>query len=329
MHHEIVSIVIDLSEKALYDADNFAFSPSGATVNRLNIVERGALVVHICSLAFGLAGLLLVVPHPEWVVQLPELGQLAFSWSMLNGSVMYMVSGAIAALCMGQRTIGWARTLIFFIAAVGLSLSAELLGTSTGFPFGDYAYLNGLGYKVAGLVPFTIPLSWFYVGFSVYLLALTMLRQSRHWLVCLEAIALGGMMLTSWDFVLDPAMTQLLVPFWEWRTPGSFFGVPLQNFGGWLFTGCTFMALSTLLWKLCGGSPVLSRENLRVPLTIYSANFGFATCMSVGGGYVSSLPLGLLFGLAPAIGMWILAGSDGIQGGNSSPKDTVTEGMIF
>ena len=297
-------------------------------MDRLNIVERGALVVHITSLAFGLAGLLLVLPHPEWVMHLPELGQLAFSWSMLNGSVMFIISGAIAALGMGRRTIGWARTLIFFLTSAGLSLSAELLGTSTGFPFGDYAYLNGLGYKVAGLVPFTIPLSWFYVGFSAYLLALTMLRQSRHWMICLEAIALGGLMLTSWDFVLDPAMTQLLVPFWEWSTPGNFFGIPLQNYGGWLLTGCTFMTLSTLPWKLCGGSPVLSRENLTVPLTIYGANFGFATCMSVGGGYISSFPLALLFGLAPAIGMWILAGADDIQETVLSKKDTLAEGMM-
>ena len=276
-------------------------------MGRLRTMEKGALMVHLGSLAFGLAGLLLVVPHPEWVIQLPAIGQLAFSWSMLNGSIIYMLSGAIAAVLMGQRTIGWTRTLLFFVTAVGLSLGAELIGTSTGFPFGDYAYLNGLGYKIAGLVPFTIPLSWFYVGFSAYLLALTMLRQSSHWLMRLEAISLGGMMLTSWDFVLDPAMTQLLVPFWEWRTPGHFFGVPLQNFGGWLLTGCLFMALSTLLWARCDGSPVLKREELAMPLVIYAANFGFAACMSLGGGYIAPLPLGLMFGLAPALGMWMLA----------------------
>ncbi|MEL7083585.1 MAG: carotenoid biosynthesis protein [Cyanobacteria bacterium P01_A01_bin.3] len=279
-------------------------------MDRLNRLEKGAFAVHLGSLAFGLAGLLLVVPHPEWVMQLPTIGQLAFSWSMLNGSVVYMVSGAIAAVLMGQRTIGWTRTLLFFIVAVGLSLSAELLGTSTGFPFGDYAYLNGLGYKIAGLVPFTIPLSWFYIGFSSYLLALTVLRQSRHWLMRMEAIALGSMMLTAWDFVLDPAMTQLLVPFWEWLTPGNFFGVPLQNFGGWLLTGCLIMALSTLLWSRWGDTPILDRTELAMPLALYAANFGFAACMSVGGGYVAPLPLGLMFGLAPAMGMWMLAGSE-------------------
>ncbi|MGK7911064.1 MAG: carotenoid biosynthesis protein [Synechococcus sp.] len=279
-------------------------------MNRLNRLEKGVFAVHLVSLVFGLAGLLLVVPHPEWVMQLPTIGQLAFSWSMLNGSVVYMVSGAIAAVLMGQRTIGWTRTLLFFIVAIGLSLSAELLGTSTGFPFGDYAYLNGLGYKIAGLVPFTIPLSWFYVGFSSYLLALTMLRQSRHWLMQMEAIALGSMMLTAWDFVLDPAMTQLLVPFWEWLTPGNFFGVPLQNFGGWLLTGCLIMALSTLLWTRWGTTPILNRAELAMPLALYTANFGFAACMSAGSGYVAPLPLGLMFGLAPAMGMWVLAGSE-------------------
>ena len=57
------------------------------------------------------------------------------------------------------------------LPSVLISLTSELLGTSTGFPFGHYSYLSGLGYKIAGLVPFTIPLSWFYVGCVSYLLA--------------------------------------------------------------------------------------------------------------------------------------------------------------
>ncbi|MEM9567996.1 MAG: carotenoid biosynthesis protein, partial [Cyanobacteria bacterium P01_E01_bin.34] len=149
-----------------------------------------------------------------------------------------------------------------------------------------------------------------------------MLRQSRHWLMRLEAIALGGMMLTAWDFVLDPAMTQLLVPFWEWLTPGHFFGVPLQNFGGWLLTGCLIMALSTLLWCRWSTTPILDRKELVMPLALYAANFGFAACMSFGGGYVAPLPLGLMFGLAPAIGMWMLAGADEITT-RSKPLDNL------
>jgi len=63
------------------------------------------------------------------------------------------------------------RCWCVYAASMFLSLGSELLGTSTGFPFGDYSYLSGLGYKITGLVPFTIPLSWFYMGFASYLIA--------------------------------------------------------------------------------------------------------------------------------------------------------------
>ncbi|MEO0801482.1 MAG: carotenoid biosynthesis protein [Cyanobacteria bacterium J06642_2] len=275
-------------------------------MNRWNFIERSALTLHLSSLVFGLAGLLLVVPHPEWILSLPEFGQRAFDLSMGNGSIVYMVSGAIAALFVGQRLIGWWRTLLFFVVAVGISLGGELAGTSMGIPFGEYSYLNGLGYKINGLVPFTIPLSWFYVGFSSFLLALTVLRQSRHWLMVMEAIALGALILTSWDFVLDPAMTQTLMPFWEWLQPGPFFGMPLQNFGGWMLTGALFMTVATLLWRP-KSLPILSREQLNVPLVIYIANFTFATIMSLGHGIVTPVFLGLLLGLIPALSMWFLA----------------------
>ncbi|MEN9226953.1 MAG: carotenoid biosynthesis protein [Thermostichus sp. HHBFW_bins_43] len=275
---------------------------SGSVWRRL---ETLALSLHILSLFFGLAGLLLVVPHPEWIASLPPIGMQAFSLSMGNGGVAYMVFGMIAAALMGSRLLGLQRMVMFLIPAVGISLGSELLGTSTGIPFGDYGYLSGLGYKIAGLVPFTIPLSWFYVGLSAYLLARVALQHQRHWLIHFEAIMLGALLLTAWDFVLDPAMTRGLIPFWTWFQPGPFFGMPLQNFGGWMLTGAAFMAVANWLWGK--DQPVLNRSELLGPLVLYGANFGFALIMSLGSGIVAPAGLGVLLGLAPALGMWWMA----------------------
>ncbi|HEY9645501.1 MAG TPA: carotenoid biosynthesis protein, partial [Chroococcidiopsis sp.] len=211
-------------------------------MTRLLAIERFCLVGHLVSMAFGLAGLLLVMPHPEFLASVPA-GQTLFSWSMAGGGVVYILLGTIAVAIHAYRTLGLQRWLTFLIPAVGLSLSSELLGTSTGFPFGDYSYLSGLGYKIAGLVPFTIPLSWFYLGLSSYLLARSGLglgkveRESNLAIALLKnlaAIALGALLLTSWDFVLDPAMSQTAMPFWYWHQPGAFFGMPYQNFAGWM-----------------------------------------------------------------------------------------------
>ncbi len=279
--------------------------PELASLPMKQKVEWIALGAHIMALLFGLAGLLLVVPHPEWIASLPEVGQQAFSFSMGNGGVAYMLFGTAAAGLMGSRLLGWKRLWMFFIPAILISLSAELLGTSTGIPFGDYGYLSGLGYKIGGLVPFTIPLSWFYMGLSSYLLARTTLKHQQHWLVHLEALALGALLLTAWDFVLDPAMTQTRIPFWIWFQPGPFFGMPLQNFGGWMLTGILFMLVANLLWGK--DQPRLNRRQLIGPLVIYTANFGFATIMSLGSGIVIPVLLGLLLGLGPVIGLWRMA----------------------
>ncbi|MBD0270204.1 MAG: carotenoid biosynthesis protein, partial [Cyanobacteria bacterium Co-bin8] len=140
-------------------------------------IERVCLFGHLASMAFGLAGLLWVMPHPEFLAHVPA-GQTMFQWSMAGGGVVYILLGTLTVALHAYRTLGWTALLGFLVPAVGLSLGSELLGTSTGFPFGHYSYLNGLGYKISGLVPFTIPLSWFYLGLSSYLLARNGLQRS-------------------------------------------------------------------------------------------------------------------------------------------------------
>lgn len=275
-------------------------------------IEQACLVGHLVAMAFGLAGLLWVMPHPEILSLLPA-GQTLFTWSMAGGGVVYILLGAIAVSIYAYRTLGLKTWLSFMLPAVGISLTSELLGTSTGFPFGDYSYLSGLGYKIAGLVPFTIPLSWFYLGLSSYLLARagldtpTRLRMTdslrpMSWWRQLAAILLGAVLLTSWDFVLDPAMSQTAMPFWYWHQPGAFFGMPYQNFAGWTLTGAVFMSVAALLWRQ---QPLrLTRSQLNFALVVYLGNFLFATVMSLGAGFWQPVLLGIAVGVVPAVLCW-------------------------
>ncbi|MBW4615163.1 MAG: carotenoid biosynthesis protein [Desmonostoc vinosum HA7617-LM4] len=274
-------------------------------MRQLVIAERVCLIGHIVSMVFGLVGILLVVPNAQIILNLSEVGQTAMQWSMAGGGVAYMILGATAVFLYALRTLGLGRTLAFMLPSVFISLSSELLGTSTGFPFGHYSYLSGLGYKIAGLVPFTIPLSWFYVGCVAYLLARAGLKVDnkpsllRH----MGAIALGALLLTSWDFVLDPAMSQTSLPFWYWQKPGAFFGMPYQNFVGWMGTGSVFMTVAALLWK---NNPIkFERSQLNIPLVVYLSNFGFATVMSLAAGFSIPVLLGLLLGVTPAVVLWL------------------------
>lgn len=291
-------------------------------MRRLIAIEKALLIGHIVSMAFGLAGLLLVLPHPEFVANLPDFGKTAFAWSMAGGGVVYMVLGMAAVAVYAYRTLGVWHWLGFMVPAISLSLCSELLGTSTGFPFGHYRYLSGLGYKIAGLVPFTIPLSWFYLGFSAYVIARVGLSTLAlpQWLQNLGAIAIGAVLLTSWDFVLDPAMSQTTMPFWIWEQPGAFFGMPYENFAGWFGTGCVFMTVATLIWQV---QPVkLPSQDLTLPFVMYLGNFGFATVMSIGAGIYPPIFLGLLTGILPLILLYNRAKA--VASGQTVPTSEVT-----
>lgn len=269
--------------------------------------ERFCLIGHIVSKVFGWAGLLLVVPHAEVILNLAAAGTTAMQWSLAGGGVADILLGTVAVAIYAYRTLGLKSLLAFMLPSIFLSLGSELLGTSTGFPFGDYSYLSGLGYKIAGLVPFTIPLSWFYMGFASYLIARVGLGvdQKPNWLRHAGAIALGALLFTSWDFALEPAMSQTALPFWFWQQPGAFFGTPYQNYLGWFGTGALFMSVAAILWR---NTPIrLERSQLSVPLIVYLSNFAFPALLSCAAGYWIPVLLGLVVGVAPVITLWSMA----------------------
>lgn len=276
--------------------------------------ERLFLIAHAVSMAFGLAGLLLVLPNPQFIATLSPAGQALFGWGMTTGGVAYIVLGAIALSIYAYRNLGAWRWLSFLLPSFCLSLTSELLGTSTGFPFGHYQYLSGLGYKVAGLVPFTIPLSWFYMGLVSYLIADAGLN-GRHnfakagaWINALRrisGIALGALLLTAWDLVLDPAMSQTAFPFWQFQELGVFFGMPYRNLAGWMGTGALFMAVSAFLWRR--NPPVLNRSQLSVPIATYLINFAFGATITFNAGFSVPVVLGFALGVLPVFLLWYCA----------------------
>lgn len=273
-------------------------------MRQLVIAERVSLIGHILAKAFGLIGILLVIPNAEIILNSGGVGQTAMQLSLADGGVVDIILGTIAVSIYAYRILGWRTWLGFMLPAMSISVGSELLGTSTGFPFGDYTYLSGLGYKIAGLVPFTIPLSWFYVGLSSYLIARAGLgvAQNRSLARHVGAIALGAMLFTCWDFALEPAMSQTTLPFWYWENPGAFFGTPYQNYAGWFGTSALFMTVAALLWR---NTPIkVERSQLWVPLIVYLSNFFFAAGLSLAAGFAIPVSLGFVIGVVPAVVLW-------------------------
>jgi putative membrane protein len=208
-----------------------------------------ALTLHVALSAFSALAFatFLSGPPPEWL-NTPQ-NQRVMAFGFRYGGQSTVLLGAVAGLCFLAHCVGARRAMMIFAVSFALSLASELAGTSTGFPFGEYGYSDRLGYKVAGLVPFNIPTSWFYmlvasIAICGRLLPATDDAKSKWWWALV-----AGVVLTAWDVSMDPAMVK--TAHWIWNVPDLssrstferfigapfFFGMPLTNWLGWLLTG--------------------------------------------------------------------------------------------
>jgi len=265
-------------------------------------VAWGLLVGHVVALAFGLGGLLIALPNPQLWADSP-MGVRTFEFGMQYGGSMHIIFGAAAMFALGVVALGWWRTAVFFVLATGISLSSELIGTGTGWPFGNYEYTAFLGYRVLDRVPFTIPLSWFYMGLACYLAGVSLARVvGDRWRVSppVLSVGLGVWFLVVWDMVLDPAMAHedLAVKFWTWHETGPYFGMPAQNYIGWAATGLVFMAISRLVWRR---EPDASAYPTPFPALVYVANIVFAAALSLSVGLWEPIVITVVLALIPVV----------------------------
>ena len=152
--------------------------------------------------------------------------------------VAFFLASATHALV--HRGLRW--TAIFVLVTTGTGLLAESIGTSTGFPFGQYDYAGSLGWKLLS-VPVVIPLAWAMMAYPCLLVG-QRLARSR-----VGAAAIGGLALAAWDLFLDPQMVE--AGHWTWTDvqlalPGSP-GIPVSNYLGWLLVAVLMVGALQLL----------------------------------------------------------------------------------
>ena len=227
-----------------------------------------ALCAHIALIAFSTAAMLTILKGPPgpWLASEPSATVMRIAWK-LSGPT-YVVLGGLAGLLHAIWAFGWRRACALCGAAIALALGGELLGTSTGVPFGEYAYTSLLGYRILGLVPFPIPISWCYMLYCALAMSARLCAagdDSRSkWTWALSA----GAMLTAWDVAMDPAMVQ--TAHWVWREPGVFYGMPLSNWLGWFITGCIIARVMVAIVPPTRFAERQRREWL--PLALYAVN---------------------------------------------------------
>lgn len=157
-----------------------------------------------------------------------------FSW----GTVAAV--SALFALAHAIYLLGWARALTFFSLNFVIAFLFEYVGVKTGLIFGRYYYTDYFGYKLLDTVPAVIPFAYFMVIYPSYIMAnliwrgrAVFFRSSRSLIFWVSVLT--TLVMSAWDLTLDPAMVNEYHA-WVWVDGGPYFGVPFQNYFGWLLT---------------------------------------------------------------------------------------------
>ncbi len=181
------------------------------------------------------------------------------------------------SLCHAAYALGARLTLAFFAITAVTSWVFEEVGVATGLVYGAYHYTDALG-PWLGSVPLLIPLAWFMMIYPSYVVANLILDGQpagtpggRAHLVGLAM--LGAFVMTAWDLLADPILSGPTIGAWVWERGGAYFGVPAQNYLGWLVTTFTVYVLYRSLerrWRPRPAGP-LSVGPSAMPSTAYVA----------------------------------------------------------
>lgn len=173
-------------------------------------------------------------------------------------SVLTVLVFSLASVSGAWAFAGRRAAVTVFLVAAGTGLVAEVVGVSTGIPFGEYSYTDSLGARLAG-VPLVVPLAWVMMTWPAWVVGTALaarlsVRRPRvlAWLAAAWALA-------SWDLFLDPQM--VAAGHWAWTTgrgvaaplPGVP-GIPVSNYLGWL--GVSLLVTGALALARVSGSTV-------------------------------------------------------------------------
>jgi putative membrane protein len=198
---------------------------------------------------------------------------------------------ALFSLIHAWYALGGRLTAVFFGLSAAVAWAFEQAGVATGAVFGAYHYTDYLGPKL-GDVPYLIPLAWFMMIYPSYVIANLMLdgraTGTRPGVgSLLRLAALSAVVMTVWDLIVDPILAAPNVQAWIWERGGAYFGIPVQNYLGWLVTTFTvYLAYRAV--------------EQRRPIRDYVAGIGPGAAALPVAAYGLMLAADLLSGVGPA-----------------------------
>jgi putative membrane protein len=218
------------------DADEPATAAASAAGSRRatvqhrldDLVRRNRFTI---AVVFPVVGAVLLVGSAEGWVPHP----FAFNpWLVLTGVLVMR-----APLLVGVGPLLDRRAALGVAGLCAYAYAIELVGITTGWPYGEFAYAVDLGPTVGG-VPLALPVFFIPLVVNGYLLCLLLLGDRASSVAVRLPVVVATVVVM--DLVLDPGAVAL--GFWTYADGGPFYGVPLSNFLGWV--GSATVAVTVL-----------------------------------------------------------------------------------
>lgn len=224
----------------------------------------------------------------------------------LSVVIVIVFAGAALSHALVWRGPRFAATLFVTTTLGGLAI--EIVGVSTGLPFGEYRYLDSLGARIMG-VPVVVALAWTMMAYPAYVVSEIIGGGA------VRRTVVGGWALAAWDLFLDPQMVQ--EGHWEWQTGGwELAGIPVSNYAAW-FAVATVMMLALRVLS----EPTAARVDDRVPLVLYGWTYASSVLAHA---VFFGLPTSALTG-GIGMGVVVFALARALRaGGDRSPARAVT-----
>jgi bisanhydrobacterioruberin hydratase len=154
-------------------------------------------------------------------------------------------------LCYTQQKINF-YFILFVVICFIAGVAVEIVGTSTGYLFGQYEYGRMLGIGIKN-VPLVIGVNWFIImyccGITVHTILdklsaklETMTGAPSPALKTLSIVSDGAMLAVVFDWVMEPAAIKL--GYWKWLGNGD---IPAYNYMTWFVISTLMMLVFSVL----------------------------------------------------------------------------------
>lgn len=172
----------------------------------LTIKEKRALIFLTIFYIVGLIGFIFPI-HADFAKLTP----------------FHLVLSLIVAISFHR---GWSFPMLLFLWVCGVAgFFIEVVGTNTGWIFGEYHYGKTLGFQLWN-TPLSMAINWILTAYTAGM-SVQFLLDKAH---LITKVIVAALLMVSLDVLIEPIAIRF--DFWQWKDNI----VPMQNYWGWFFS---------------------------------------------------------------------------------------------